>query len=141
MNRVILIGRVGKDPEAGTTTNGTQVAKFSLATSEKYKDNELTEWHTVRCWRSTADFVGKYCPKGSLVSVEGKLRTETWEGRDGGKRSQVIIEADEVKLLARKNEGKPMQTEQPQAGNQYNYNEPEPDEGDLPFNRRPRYSR
>lgn len=131
MNKVILIGRIGKDPEAGTTTNGTAVAKFTLATSEKYKDKELTEWHTIRCWRSAADFVGKYCPKGSLVSVEGKLRTETWEGRDGNKRSQVIIEADEVKLLARKNEGKPMQTE---PNTQVYYNDSlDPQPGDMPF--------
>ena len=137
MNRVLLIGRVGKDPEAGTTTNGTQVAKFTLATSERYKDKELTEWHTIRCWRSTADFVQKYCPKGSLVSVEGKLRTESWEGKDGQKHSQVVIEADEVKLLARKGEGKPQPTEQQPQGERpakaYNYNEPEPPTGDLQF--------
>lgn len=131
MNKVILIGRVGKDPELGQTPNGVAVGKFTLATSEKYKDKEITEWHTIRCWRSTADFVGKYCPKGSLVSVEGKLRTETWEGRDGSKRSQVIIESDEVKLLARKNEGKPMQTE---PNTQVYYNDSlDPQPGDMPF--------
>ena len=134
MNLAILIGRIGKDPEAGTTTNGTAVAKFTLATSEKYKDKELTEWHTIRCWRSTADFVGKYCPKGSLVSVEGKLRTETWEGRDGSKRSQVIIEADEVKLLARKNEGKPMpQDERPRYWTASGEESLEPQPNDMPF--------
>lgn len=129
MNKVLLIGRVGKDPEPGTTNGGVQVAKFTLATSERYKDKELTEWHTIRCWRATAEFVVKYCPKGSLVAVEGKIRTETWEGRDGQQRSQTIIEADEVKLLAKKNEGKPMKTE-PQVSADAGL---EPQDGDLPF--------
>lgn len=124
MNRVILIGRVGKDPELGQTPNGVAVGKFTLATSEKYKDKEITEWHTIRCWRGTAEFASKWCTKGAMVAVEGKLRTETWE-KDGQKRSQVLVEADDIRLLARKNEGKPMQEVERE-----NY---EPQSSDLPF--------
>lgn len=124
MNKVILIGRVGKDPELGQTTGGTAVAKINLATSEKYKDKELTEWHTVRCWRSTAEYAANYCKKGTLISVEGKLRTETWE-KDGQKRSQTIVEADNLGILARAGEGKP--------GPQSKGEDYEPRANDLPF--------
>jgi single-strand DNA-binding protein len=107
LNKVILLGNVGKAPDVQKTASGTPVVKFSLATSERYKDRsgevkEQTEWHTVRCWKATAEFVGNYVKKGSQVLVEGRLRTESWEGNDGQTRKQVLVEAENVQLLDRK---------------------------------------
>lgn len=112
MNKVFLIGRVGQDPEARTTTGGASVTKFTVATSEKFKTKdgekrEITEWHTVRCWRHTADFAGNYIKKGMLVSVEGKIHTETWTDKDGNDRRSTLVEADEVQIILRKLEEDP----------------------------------
>ena len=84
INKVILIGHAGKDPEVRYTANGTPVAKFSLATNEKFKDRngewqERTEWHTVIAWQRLAEIVGEYVKSGSRLYVEGKLQTSSWE--------------------------------------------------------------
>ena len=146
MNKVILLGNVGKTPDVQTTSNGTSVAKFTLATSERYKDRagnikDLTEWHTVRCWRATADFVGNYVKKGSQVLVEGKLHTESWEGSDGQKRYQVIIEAENIQLLDRRegvvstkeHEQMSRPSAQPQPRAQQPDNDLDPKDDDMPF--------
>lgn len=91
VNKVILIGNVGKDPEVKYTPNGTPVAKFSVATNEKYKDRhdewqESVEWHTVVAWQRLAEIVGEYVAKGSRVYIEGKLRTSSWEDKQSGER-------------------------------------------------------
>lgn len=103
LNKVQLIGNLGKDPEVSRTTNGVSVAKISVATTKRFKDRsgeakEQTEWHIARCWKQVADFIGNYGRKGSLVYIEGELHTETWE-RDGQKRSQTIIEVNDIQLL------------------------------------------
>ncbi len=104
VNRVILIGRLGKDPEVRYTADGVAVASFSLATSEtrKNKDgtkNERTEWHRIVAWRKLAEIVAEYLKKGSLVYIEGKIQSREYEGKDGVKRRAFEIVADGMKML------------------------------------------
>ena len=107
LNKVIIIGNLGKDPEVGTTDGGVSVVKLNVAVSERFKDRngeykDITEWITARVWRQQADFICKYGKKGSQVCVEGRLHTDRWDGRDGQKHEQVLIEADRVQLLGKK---------------------------------------
>ncbi|MCB0795508.1 MAG: single-stranded DNA-binding protein [Flavobacteriales bacterium] len=110
VNKVILIGNLGADPEVRHLTNGATVANFRIATSETYKDRqtgekrEQTEWHNVVAWRGLGEIAEKYLRKGSKVYVEGKLRTRQWEDRDGNKRYTTEIQADEMTMLDRANE-------------------------------------
>ena len=95
LNKVIILGNLGKDPEIRTTQSGKIVANFSVATSEKYKDSagekiEKTEWHNVVLWGKLAELAEKYIKKGSKVLIEGKLQTRSWE-TDGGKRYTTEI--------------------------------------------------
>lgn len=107
VNKVILIGRTGKDAEV-RTVGESKVATFSLATSERYKDSktgeykENTEWHNIVCWRATADLAEKYIKKGMNLYIEGKLRTRTWDDQNGVKKSITEIVADSVQLLDKK---------------------------------------
>lgn len=107
LNRVHLIGRLGKDPEVRHLENGTKVANFSVATSETYKDKntgekkETTEWHSVVLWRGLADIAEKYLNKGDMVYIEGKLRTRSWE-KDGVTRYTTEIVGDNMKMLSSK---------------------------------------
>lgn len=109
MNKVILIGRLGNDPELKYTPNGTAQAQISLATSEKWKDSdgnqkEKTEWHRIVAWRRQAEFVGEWLKKGQLVSIEGKLQTRSWE-QDGQKKYMTEIVADNITMLGSRAEG------------------------------------
>ena len=109
MNKVILIGRLGNDPELKYTPNGTAQAQISLATSEKWKDSdgnqkEKTEWHRIIAWRRQAEFVGEWLKKGQLVSIEGKLQTRSWE-QDGQKKYMTEIIADNITMLGSRAEG------------------------------------
>ncbi len=109
MNKVILIGRLGNDPELKYTPNGTAQAQISLATSEKWKDSdgnqkEKTEWHRIIAWRRQAEFVGEWLKKGQLVSIEGKLQTRSWE-QDGQKKYMTEIVADNITMLGSRAEG------------------------------------
>ena len=85
VNKVILVGRLGKDPEVRNLENGASVANFTLATSESYKDKttsekkEITEWHNIVLWRGLAEIAAKYLHKGDMIYVEGRLRTRSWE--------------------------------------------------------------
>jgi single-strand DNA-binding protein len=105
INKVILVGNVGKDPEVRYTPNGLPVANFSLATNEKFKNRndewqERTEWHYVVAWQRLAEIVGEYVAKGSKVYVEGKLQTSSWEDRQSGERKyRTEIVARELLLL------------------------------------------
>ena len=107
VNKVILVGHLGKDPEVRTLDNGVKVAKFSVATSESYKDKnsgekiENTEWHNVSVWRGLADVAENYLKKGSLVYLEGKLQTRTYE-QDGITKYATDIVARELTMLGRK---------------------------------------
>ncbi|MGZ7033042.1 MAG: single-stranded DNA-binding protein, partial [Thermoanaerobaculia bacterium] len=91
INKVILVGRLGKDPEIRSTPSGTSVARFSLATDEKFTDRngekqERTEWHNIVAWGKLAEICGQYLKKGKLVYVEGRIQSREYEGRDGIKR-------------------------------------------------------
>lgn len=105
VNKVILVGNVGKDPEVRYTPRGAPVATFNLATNEKFKDRndewqERTEWHSIVAWQRLAEIVGEYVAKGSKVYVEGKLLTSSWEDRQSGERKyRTEIVARELLLL------------------------------------------
>lgn len=107
INKVILIGNVGKDPEYNTLQDGTAVAKLTLATTESYrlKNGETqsrTDWHTIIVWRGLATFANQYLRKGSLIYVEGKLRSRQYEDKDGKKKYVTEIVAEQVVLLDKK---------------------------------------
>jgi len=104
INKVILIGRLGADPEIRYTPSGAEVATFRIATSEtrtnkEGEKEERTEWHRIVAWRGLAKICGEYLSKGRLVYIEGKLRTRSWEDRDGNKRFTTEIEATDMKML------------------------------------------
>lgn len=108
LNKVILIGRVGKAPEVRTLANGNKVASFSLATSEGYKDKltgerkEVTEWHNIQAWRGTADIVERYVKKGDMIAIDGKLKTRQWE-KDNVTRYITEVVADSITMLGGNN--------------------------------------
>lgn len=112
VNKVIIVGRLGKEPEVRHLENGAAVANFSVATSETYKDRntgerrEQTEWHNVVLWRGLAEVAEKYLHKGDMVYIEGKLRTRSWE-KDGVTRYTTEIVGDNMTMLSPKgsNEG------------------------------------
>lgn len=110
VNKVILIGRLGKDPEVRNLDNGAVVANFSMATSESYKDRttgekkEITEWHNIVLWRGLAEISQKYLRKGDMVYIEGKLRTRSWE-KEGVTRYTTEIVADNMTMLSPKSSG------------------------------------
>lgn len=109
VNKVILVGNLGKDPEVRYTPAGVAVASFSLATTESYKDRDgqrqsKTEWHNVVAWRQLAEICGKYLHKGKQVYIEGKLQTRKWQDRDGNDRYSTEIIADQMQMLGRASE-------------------------------------
>lgn len=110
VNKVILIGNLGKDPEIRYISDNVPVANFSIATSESYKDKngewqENTEWHNIVAWRNLAERAEKYLKKGKQVYVEGKIRTRAWDDKDGNKRYTTEIVADTLQILGRREEG------------------------------------
>ncbi len=110
VNKVILVGNVGIDPEVRSLENGTKVARVRLATTERIFDRqanetkEHTEWHTITLWRGLADIVDCYVHKGSQIYVEGRLRTREWTDKDGNKRYTTEILADSMNLLGRRSD-------------------------------------
>jgi single-strand DNA-binding protein len=106
INKVILVGHLGKDPDVRYLEGGVSVASFPLATSETFnKDGrkvEQTEWHNIVMWRGLADVAAKYLQKGKLVYIEGKLRTRTFDDKDGNKKYTTEIIAENFTLLGRK---------------------------------------
>lgn len=127
INKVILIGNVGQDPEiryTGDVNNGTKVATFRVATTERYRDRsgnlqEHTEWHSIVVWRNTADVVEKYVKKGTQVYIEGRLRSRSWDDQNGNKRYVTEIVADTLQLLGRRPEGQQQGGYQQQAPQGY----------------------
>jgi len=110
VNRVILIGNLGKDPDVQYLEGNIGVAKFSLATTETYKDRSgklvsQTEWHTVVLWRGLAELAQKYLHKGSLVYIEGRLRTRSWEDKEGNKKFATEVVGDNLIMLDKRGEG------------------------------------
>lgn len=109
VNKVILVGRLGSDPELKYTPSGVAVATFSVATNENWTDKdgnaqERTEWHRIVCWRKLAEIAGEYLKKGRQVYVEGRLQTRSWEDQNGVKRYQTEIIARDIQMLGRREE-------------------------------------
>ena len=106
---MILIGNLGRDPEVTQLEGGVTVAKFPLATTESYKDREgvrhdQTEWHNIVAWRQLAEVCGKFMHKGSMVYVEGKLKTTSWTDKDNNKRYRTDIVADNISMLDKRSD-------------------------------------
>ena len=111
INKVILIGNVGADPEVRTLEGGAKVARINLATTERIYNRqtqearEHTEWHSLTLWRNLADVADRFVRKGSQIYVEGRIRSRDWTDKDGNKRYATEIVVDDLKLLGRKSEG------------------------------------
>lgn len=146
VNRVILIGNLGKDPEVRYLEGGTAVANFTLATSETYKDRTTgerktqTEWHNIVLWRGLAEIAEKYLKKGNQIFIEGKLRTRSWEDKEGNTRYTTEIVGDNMTMLGKRddNAGAPAPSSAPEPASQGNAASPADsavDDGtdDLPF--------
>jgi single-strand DNA-binding protein len=144
VNKAILIGNLGKDPEVRRLENGTVVASFTLATSETFTDRatgerrEVTDWHNIVLWRGLAEVAEKYARKGQKVYIEGKIKTRSWNDKDGNPRYTTEILADEMTLLTPRSEN-PAQTNTPSPYPVNPPNDPSPMdlksdyEDDLPF--------
>ncbi|OGE88265.1 MAG: hypothetical protein A3J07_00515 [Candidatus Doudnabacteria bacterium RIFCSPLOWO2_02_FULL_49_13] len=153
LNKVMIIGRLTRDPEVRTTPNGANVVSFSVATSFNWTDKndgqkkEQTEFHNVVAWRKLADIIGQYLKKGSQVYLEGRLQTRSWEGQDGKKNYRTEIVADNMIMLGRPGQGSRSEADLPagtsaKAGPSTPMDQPEPkndvpeiqiDDGDIPF--------
>ena len=135
VNKVILVGNLGKDPEIRYLDNGVAVANFSLATTENYKNKQgervsQTEWHNIVFWRGLAEVAEKYLKNGDSVYVEGKLRTRRWEDKDGNSRYTTEILADNMTMLGNKRSTAPEELSNTNSSDISNTNETE---DDLPF--------
>jgi single-strand DNA-binding protein len=109
VNKVILIGRLGRDPEVKYTPSGTPVAKFTLATDEVFKDRngeqqKRTEWHNIVAWSKLAEICGEYLTKGKQIYIEGSIRSRQWEDQNKNKRTSYEIVAREMKMLGSKSD-------------------------------------
>ena len=109
VNKVILVGNLGKDPEVRHLENGAVVANFSMATSETYKDKNgvrqtQTEWHNVVLWRGLAEIAEKFLKKGNMIYIEGKLRTRSWEDKEGVTRYTTEVVGDSMTMLGSKSD-------------------------------------
>ena len=109
VNKVILVGNLGKDPEVKYLEGGTPLAKFSLATTESFKDKsgekkDQTEWHNIILWRGLAEVAEKYLRKGDAVYIEGKIRSRSYDDKDGIKRYTFEIVADNLTMLGKRRE-------------------------------------
>lgn len=111
LNKVLLIGNLGKDPEVRYTASGTAVASFSLATSERFKNKageyeERTEWHNLTLWGRLAEIAGEYLSKGKTVYIEGRLQTRKWQDKEGKDRYTTEIVGEKMQMLSRKDTGR-----------------------------------
>ena len=142
VNKVILVGNVGRDPEVRHLDKDVTVANFPLATSENYtaKNGEkvtTTEWHNIVVWRGLAKVVEQYVKKGDRLYLEGRIRTRSWDDKDGNKRYTTEIYVDNMEMLggtrgqAAAQGSQPAMTEAPQTVNEPDFSQPEED--DLPF--------
>lgn len=99
VNKVILVGNLGKDPELKTLESGKKLVNFSLATSEKFKETTVTEWHNVTMWEKAAEIAEKYLKKGSKIYLEGRIKYESYDDKDGVKKYTTKIIGDSFKML------------------------------------------
>jgi len=137
INKVILVGHLGKDPEVRHLEGGVAVASFPLATSETFnKDGrkvEQTEWHNIVMWRGLADVAAKYLQKGKLVYIEGKLRTRSFEDKEGIKKYTTEVVAENFTMLGRKTDFEADYSPKPARTNSDTDNYRNNDADDLPF--------
>ncbi|MDX1384130.1 MAG: single-stranded DNA-binding protein [Thermoanaerobaculia bacterium] len=140
VNKAILVGNLGRDPEVRSTPSGQQVASFSLATNRKWRDRdgnrqEQTEWHNIVCWGRQAEIAGQYLTKGKQIYVEGRIQTRSWEDRESGeKKYRTEIVCDNFQMLGQRGDSGGY-------GGGGGYSQPEPaavgdgggDDDDIPF--------
>jgi len=131
VNKVILVGRLGKDPEVKKMTNGESVTNVTLATSENWKDKtgikqEKTEWHNLVFYRRLAEIAGQYLKKGSQIYVEGKIQTRKWQDKEGQDRCMTEVVVNEMQMLGGK-PGSPSAQATPQPASHKD------DDSDIPF--------
>jgi len=136
VNKVILVGRLGRDPESRYTSSGQPVCNFSLATDRAFKDRtgqtqKVTEWHRIVAWGKLAEISQQYLKKGSLVYVEGRIQSRQWDDREGNKRTSFEIVANVMRMLSPRGEApavepEPATGEEPGAA-------PEVSDEDIPF--------
>lgn len=144
INKVILLGNVGQDPEIRTLESGVKSARIRLATTERIfnrqtnETTEHTEWHSVTLWRGLADVADKYVRKGSQLYIEGRIRYRDWE-KDGVKHYGVDIIADDMKLLGRRQEGAAPQMSQPMAGGYQQPQQPQYQQPQYQQSQQPQY--
>jgi single-strand DNA-binding protein len=138
VNRVILVGRLGRDPETRYTSGGQAVCNFTLATDEVYKDRagerqKRTEWHRIVAWSKLAEICQQYLKKGSLVFIEGRIQSRQWDDREGNKRTTVEIVANTMKMLGPRAEAAPHEAAEPAAEESAAPPAPEISDEDIPF--------
>ncbi|HTS72050.1 MAG TPA: single-stranded DNA-binding protein [Terriglobia bacterium] len=154
VNKVILIGRLGRDPELKYTPSGAPVAKFSLATDESFKDRtgeqqKHTEWHNIVAWNKLAEICGEYLTKGKQVYIEGSIRSRQWQDQSGNKRTSYEIIANQMQMLGTKADSErapgasmeraaperpaPVPASPPPAAEPVSQAEPEISDEDIPF--------
>ncbi len=138
VNKVLLIGNLGKDPEVRTLESGAKVANFPLATTESYKNKngervDTTEWHNIVLWRGLADVAENYLKKGNQIFVEGKIKTRSWEDKEGNKRYTTEILADNMTMLGGRRDGDYADSPATAKTSKADVAEPESQEDDLPF--------
>ena len=143
LNKVMLIGNLGKDPEVRYTASGQAVASFSMATSEKFKNKsgeweERTEWHRITLWGKQAEIAGEYLAKGRTVFIEGRLQTRKWTDRDGNEKYSTEIVGERMQMLGGKGEssggGAARRSEPAHGGDQtVSYDDPPYQDDDIPF--------
>lgn len=143
LNKVMLIGNLGKDPEVRYTASGQAVASFSIATSEKFKNKsgeweERTEWHRITLWGKQAEIAGEYLAKGRTVFIEGRLQTRKWTDRDGNEKYSTEIVGERMQMLGGKGEsnggGTARRSEPAHGGDQtVSYDDPPYQDDDIPF--------
>jgi single-strand DNA-binding protein len=147
VNKVILVGRLGKDPETRYTSSGQAVCNFSMATDETYKDRagerqKRTEWHRIVVWGKQAEIAQQYLRRGSLLYLEGRIQTRQWDDREGQKRTTTEIVATNFRMLGGRSDnsaaaagaGSDVDTQaQPSSGASDEMAGPEPSDEDIPF--------
>ena len=140
INKAILIGRLGSDPEVRYTPSGVAVANFSIATSEEWKDKdtgekkERTEWHRIVAWRKLGEICGEYLSKGRQVYIEGRIQTRDWEDRDGNKRYTTEIVATDVQFLGGRDAGSGARAASGASASDYQGSPMQaPEDDDIPF--------
>jgi len=140
VNKVILVGNLGSDPELRSTPGGTQVARFSVATTEGWKDKtdgtrkEKTEWHRIVAWDKLATICGEYLQKGKLVYVEGRIQTRSWDDASGQKKYMTEIKADNITMLGpRMERGEKSAMAPTGGGEKEDMPSMPPDDDDVPF--------